>query len=122
MSGWVAGEDLLCPVRYFMDVAGGKWKISILCILSDGAPYRYSYIKKRLGDVTNTMLSKSLQELEKDGILSRKQYPEIPPRVEYRLTEKGLSLIPMIVSMGKWGVERCGEEKEKIYCKTCKSK
>lgn len=85
-------------------------------------PYRYSYIKKRLGDVTNTMLSKSLQELEKDGILNRKQYPEIPPRVEYSLTEKGLSLIPVIVCMGKWGLESCGEEKEKVYCKPCKSK
>ena len=97
-------------------------KISILCILSDGDPYRYSYIRKRLGNITNTMLSKSLQELEKDGILNRKQYPEIPPKVEYSLTEKGLSLIPVIVGMGKWGVESCGEEKEEVYCKACKSK
>lgn len=122
MSGWVAGEDLSCSVRYFMDVVGGKWKISILCILSDGAPYRYSYIRKRLGYITNTTLSKSLQELEKDGILNRKQYPEIPSKVEYSLTEKGLSLIPVIVCMGKWGIESCDEEKEQVYCKACKSK
>lgn len=121
-DGWVTGMDLLCPVRYFMDVVGGKWKIAILCILADGKSHRYSHIRRRLGDVTNTMLAKSLQELEQEGVVNRIQYPEIPPRVEYTLTERGHSLIPVIVSMAKWGVEQSGESKDKIYCATCQAK
>lgn len=121
MSGWITGEGLLCPVRYFMDVVGGKWKIAILCILADGKPHRYNHIRRRLGDVTNTMLAKSLQELTEESIVTREQYPEIPPRVEYTLTEKGLSLIPIIVNMAKWGVEQSGESKDKIYCATCQA-
>ncbi len=121
MSGWVAGEHLLCPVRSFIDVVGGKWKISIYAF-SPTAPPTATATLRNVWGCNKYQLSKSLQELDKDGILNRKQYLEIPPRVEYSLTEKGLSLIPVIVCMRKWSLESCGEEKDKVYCKACKSK
>lgn len=119
------GQELLCPVKNFMSVAGGKWKVSILCILADNEHHRYGNIKRRLINITNAMLSQSLQQLEVDGLVSRIQYNEIPPRVEYILTEKGKSIIPVIVSMAKWSVENsvpsqnCQTEK-KIFCSDCK--
>lgn len=120
MSRIIKGEELLCPIKYFMDLVGGKWKVSILCVLSDGKPHRYGNIRKRLGNVTNTMLAKSLQELEFKGIINRVQYNEIPPRVEYSLTDKGDSLIPIVVDMAKWTVENNSSDGVKVQCKTCR--
>lgn len=97
-----AGE-LLCPVRYTMDIVGGKWKLPILCMLAPGQPIRYSTIKRKLAGVTNMMLSQSLKELEAAGMVHREQYNEVPPRVEYSMTEKGGSILPMLVKLGEWG-------------------
>ena len=81
-------DQSLCPIRYMLEIFGGKWKLPIVCILSGGIPVRYSTIKRRLGDITNAMLSHSLKELEAAGVVHREQYNEVPPRVEYTLTEK----------------------------------
>ena len=78
-------ESLLCPLRYALSLIGGKWKLPILCILADGKPKRYGEIKKRIPEITNMMLSQSLKELENCDMVRRKQYSEIPPRVEYTL-------------------------------------
>ncbi len=99
------GEELLCPVRYSLNIVGGKWKLPILCMLASGEPTRYSTIKRKLGDVTNMMLSQSLKELEAAGMIRRVQYNEVPPRVEYSLTEKGKSIVPILVQLGAWGAE-----------------
>lgn len=101
----LAGEDILCPVRYSLDIVGGKWKLPILCMLASGEPSRYSAIKRRLGDITNMMLAQSLKDLEAAGMLHREQYNEVPPRVEYALSEKGASIVPVLIQLGTWGAE-----------------
>ncbi len=100
-----AVAELVCPVRYSLDIVGGKWKLPILCLLAAGEPIRYSTIKRKLGDVTNMMLTQSLKELEAAGMLHREQYNEVPPRVEYALTEKGKSIVPILIQLGEWGAE-----------------
>lgn len=97
-------EELLCPIRYSMHIFSGKWKLPIVCMLSGDTPLRYSTIKRRLGDITNVMLAQSLKELEAAGIVHRKQYNEVPPRVEYTLTEKGTSVLPALVQLADWAV------------------
>lgn len=115
-----AGEDLLCPIKYCMGIAGGKWKTSILCILANGKPQRNSTIKRKLGEITNAMLSQSLQQLEKDGMIERIQYNEVPPRVEYMLTEDGKSIIPILLSMARWGSEHMIRNAgERPFCDEC---
>ena len=98
-------EELLCPIRYILTIIGGKWKLPIICLLSSGMPTRYSIIKKKLGNITNVMLSQSLKELETEKMLHREQYNEVPPRVEYTLTEKGKSILPALEQLGTWARE-----------------
>lgn len=115
-------EALLCPIRYLFDIFGGKWKLPIVCILASGQPLRYSTIKRKLGNVTNMMLSQSLKELEGAGILHREQYNEVPPRVEYALTEAGASILPALTQVGAWAAGHmqantaCG-----VNCETCQN-
>ena len=95
----------LCPIKHLTNVFGGKWKLPILCILSGEPAQRYSAIKRRLGNVTDVMLSQSLHELEAAGIIHRKQFNEIPPHVEYSLTEKGKEFLPLLTQMAEWAVQ-----------------
>ena len=97
-------EELLCPIRYVMNLFGGKWKLPIVCMLSAKKPLRYSAIKRKLGDITNVMLAQSLKELEAAGMIHREQYNEVPPRVEYMLTEKGASVLPALGQLAEWAV------------------
>lgn len=101
----VATDELLCPIRYALDIVGGKWKLPIMCMLGSGKPTRYGVIKRKLGNVTNMMLAQSLKELEAAGMVHREQYNEVPPRVEYSLTEKGHSIVPILVQFASWGAE-----------------
>ena len=122
MITYLAGENLLCPIRYAIDVVGGKWKLPIICLLASGLPTRYSSIKRKLTGVTNMMLSQSLKELEAFGIVHREQYNEVPPRVEYTLTDKGKSIIPPLVKLAEWGAGHMQEDKTcTAFCATCKS-
>ena len=116
------GENLLCPIRYAIDVVGGKWKMPIICMLASGRPTRYSSIKRKLVGVTNMMLSQSLKELEAAGIAHREQYNEVPPRVEYTLTDKGKSIIPPLMKLAEWGVGHMQEDRTcAALCDTCQS-
>ena len=98
-----------CPVTFTMSKIGGKWKPIILHLISKSTPERVSnrfgILQRGIQGISKQMLTKQLRELEADGILSRKIYAEIPPRVEYTLTELGNSLMPIIKSMRKWGEE-----------------
>ncbi len=94
-----------CPLTAVLDVIGGKWKIPILCALSGSQSTRYNELKRRVPFITNTMLANSLRELEGDGLVLRRQYAEMPVRVEYSLTETGLSLLPILNEMQLWGLE-----------------
>ncbi|MBP2663357.1 MAG: yybR 2 [Firmicutes bacterium] len=117
-----AGEKLLCPIRYTIDVVGGKWKLPIICMLASGLPTRYSSIKRKLTGVTNMMLSQSLKDLEADGIVHREQYNEVPPRVEYTLTDKGKSIIPPLMKLAEWGAGHMREDPTcTVFCDTCQS-
>ncbi len=114
--------EMLCPIKYFLEVAGGKWKSSIICILSDGKYHRNAEIKRRLNGITNAMLTQCLRQLKNDDIIERVQYNEIPPRVEYRLTKKGNEIIPILESMAVWGFENLsGDTGKRVYCRTCRS-
>lgn len=91
------------PFEYTLALVGGKWKMHILFWLWHRQVMRYSEIKRVLGKITHKMLSSQLKELEADGLISRKAYPQAPPKVEYRLTDKGYSLMPVLEAMCKWG-------------------
>ncbi len=84
------------PFGYTMQIISGKWKMVILYILSERQPVRFNEMQKFIGNITYKTLSLQLKELEKDGIVERKEYPQIPPKVEYYLTERGMSLIPIL--------------------------
>ncbi len=122
MDETYTGENLLCPIRYTLNVVGGKWKLPIICMLASGLPTRYSSIKRKLTGVTNMMLAQSLKELEASGIVHREQYNEVPPRVEYTLTDKGKSIIPPLVNLAEWGAGHMQEDETcTAFCATCQS-
>ena len=89
------------PVVNALRIIGGKWKIAILHQLNE-SPCRFGELKKTLHPITQQMLTKQLKELEKDGLISRRVYEVIPPKVEYSLTQFGFSLKPVISSLCKW--------------------
>ncbi|HEY6409906.1 MAG TPA: helix-turn-helix domain-containing protein [Ktedonobacteraceae bacterium] len=93
-----------CPVEATADIIGGKWKAVILYYLFQGTK-RFNELRRLLPEVTQRMLTLQLRELEQDGIVHREIYKEVPPKVEYSLTEFGTSLGPIIVQMLDWGEE-----------------
>lgn len=93
------------PFAYAISLVDGKWKMHILFWLWKKEILRYSEIKRALGKVTHKMLSSQLKELENDGIVIRKEYPQVPPKVEYCLSEKGKSIMPILGAFCKWGHE-----------------
>lgn len=93
----------ICPLRLTMDIVGGKWKLSIICLLKDGKPMRYNQIKRGIDGITNMMLSQSLKSFEEYGIVHREQYNEVPVRVEYRLAQSGFELLDALNLLNEWG-------------------
>lgn len=91
-----------CGMAYSLSVIGGRWKPAILCRLLFG-PMRYSELKKSIEGISERMLVAQLRELEKDQIVQRHVYAEVPPRVEYALTPLGYSMKPMFDAMSDWG-------------------
>lgn len=92
-----------CPLESAMDLIGGKWKLQILCSLYADGPTRYNMLKKKMLGISNTMLASALKDLEKDGLIIREQFPEIPVRVEYRTTDACVSLMPILAELSNWG-------------------
>jgi DNA-binding HxlR family transcriptional regulator len=92
-----------CPVEATVDVIGGKWKTPILWHLRSGTK-RFSELKKLMPNVTERMLTHQLRELETDGVVTRKVYTVVPPKVEYSLTDFGTSLGPVLELMCQWGM------------------
>ena len=97
------------PFMYAMSLIDGKWKMHILFWLWKNEVLRYGELKRALGDVTHKMLSKQLKELEADDLIIRTEYPQVPPKVEYSITELGYSLIPIMSALCKWGHEHIPE-------------
>lgn len=97
------GTNISCGgVEITLKLIGGKWKPLILYLLRDGS-LRYSALQKNIAGITQKMLTQQLRQLESDQLLTRQVYPVIPPHVEYKLTKKGLSLLPLLESMAIWG-------------------
>lgn len=94
--------DIRCPLEYGLEVFGGKWKSRILCVLAEKNVLRYSALRRELANITDAVLATTLKELLADDMIQRIQYTEIPPMVEYTLTEKGRSVIPILQSICKW--------------------
>jgi DNA-binding HxlR family transcriptional regulator len=92
-----------CPLQRALSWIGGKWKLPILCALHQDGATRYNALRRKISGITNTMLSSSLKELEDDGLVRRKQYMEMPLRVEYSLTESSYTLIPILTQLARWG-------------------
>ncbi len=94
--------DIKCPLEYGMDVFGGKWKSRVICLLNQKKKLRYGELKNTLANITDTVLALTLKEMTESGIVERIQYNEIPPRVEYSLSEKGQSIVPVLENICKW--------------------
>ena len=99
----IVTESGNCPITPLLLILQGKWKNQILYELCIKEPVRFGELKKNLVGITNTMLTNSLRELEADGLISREQFNEIPPRVEYSFTQKGRDLMPVFYAMMNWG-------------------
>lgn len=106
-----------CPVTHCMNMIGGKWKPVILHLIRKGAN-RFSILQKAIPAVSRQTLTNQLRELEEDGLLVRTIYAEIPPRVEYTMTQEGLSLLPIIEAMTEWGLERMEKNASDQYCES----
>lgn len=98
-------KPAFCPIRQVLDRFGDKWSILVVELLSHKGKLRFSEISKHIGDISQKMLTVTLRSLEADGLISREFFPEIPPRVEYELTELGKSLIGPINNLLHWGQE-----------------
>lgn len=98
----ICKEDCDCPIEVSLEVIGGMWKTLIIRELMDGTR-RYSEIHRALAPVTHKMLAQQLRDLENDGVLLRKVYPQVPPKVEYSLSALGQELIPLMGAMKLWG-------------------
>ena len=118
---YMSDNDKLCPLKHLANTFGGKCKLPIICILScdNYSAKRYSVLKRRLGNITNLMLAQSLRELESSGLVHREQYNEIPPRVEYSLTERGKSALTFINYAAEWAVNDLRENSNQIFCNKC---
>ncbi|MDN5303940.1 MAG: hypothetical protein PWP46_819 [Fusobacteriaceae bacterium] len=99
------GKKYNCCLHYTLDVLGGKWKSLILWHISNGT-IRFGELKNLLPGISKKVLSEQLKIIENNGLITRNVYPEIPPRVEYTLTEKGKSLVPILQMMSKWANEQ----------------
>ena len=94
-----------CPVRNLVSRFSGKWAMLILCVLAENPTTRFSAISKAVPDISPKVLTDTLKGLEKDGLVVRKVYAEVPPKVEYSLTELGRSLMPHLRGLISWALE-----------------
>ncbi|MBA2175683.1 helix-turn-helix transcriptional regulator [Halobacillus locisalis] len=101
---------LKCSIEYTLNKVGGKWKTVILWHLGVDGIHRYNELRRLLPGVAHKVLSQQLKDLEMDGLIQRKQYDEIPPKVEYSMTDKGRTLLPLLEEMHRWGTEQSQKE------------
>lgn len=114
-------KDIRCPLEYGLEVFGGKWNSRIICVLAAKKVLRYSELRREMGNITDAVLSTTLKNLIQNDIVRRKSFDEIPPRVEYSLTEKGESVVPILQSICKWSGIFYKEDSENVMtqCQKC---
>ena len=112
-------KDIRCPLEYGMDLFGGKWKPRIICMLGLNGTMRYNELKRELDSVSDTVLAATLKEMMNDGLVERIQYDEVPPKVEYALTESGKSLKPVLGNVCVWARIQRGDTDRPSFCTKC---
>ena len=105
VSDILLNESGNCPVTPVITMLQGKWKLQVIYELIIQSPMRFGELRKALSGITNTMLTNVLRDLEADGLVDRIQYNEIPPHVEYSLTDKGRDLLPVFYAITNWGLK-----------------
>ncbi len=113
--------DIRCPLEYGLEIFGGKWDSRVICVLNEKKVLRYSEIRREMMNVTDAVLAATLKKLIANELIDRKSYDEIPPRVEYSLTEKGKSVVPILQSICKWSGIFYKDDNEHIMtqCQKC---
>ncbi len=96
------GQHYSCPLELTLDVIGGKWKTMMIYRLKDGT-LRSSELQRLMPGVSNKMFTQTARELERDGMLRREVFPVVPPKVEYSLTPRGASILPLLLRLSEWG-------------------
>lgn len=114
-------RDIRCPLEYGLEVFGGKWNSRIICVLAAKKVLRYSALRQEMGNITDAVLASALKELIANEMIVRKSYDEIPPRVEYCLSEKGQSVVPILQSICQWvGIfYKEDVEHRMVHCQKC---
>lgn len=114
-------KDIRCPLEYGLSVFGGKWKSRVLCVLAEKGRLRYSSVRREMANITDAVLAATLKELMNDDMIERKQFDEIPPRVEYGLTEKGRSVVPILQTICEWSgaYHKTDNENTMSQCQAC---
>ena len=114
-------KEIRCPLEYGLAIFGGKWNSRVICVLAEKHILRYSEIREEMTDITDAVLAATLKYLISDGIVIRKQYNKVPPKVEYSLTDKGKSVVPILQSICKWSGAYHKNEGEHIMaqCQKC---
>ena len=113
----------ICPIRDILSRLGDKWSLLVLTTLYSNGTMRFNDIQRSLGDISQRMLTVTLRSLEADGLVHREVYPEVPPRVEYALTEMGESIFVVFREMRRWGLE-CDPVHEPVcsHCWKCRGR
>ncbi len=104
------GNEYFCSLALAMDIIGGKWKSMVIYHLKDGA-MRSNELQRSLRGITNRMFTLAVRELEHSGLVERIVYPVVPPMVEYKLTSRGESVLPIVLQLAQWGVDVAQELK-----------
>ncbi|GAA0782016.1 winged helix-turn-helix transcriptional regulator [Hathewaya limosa] len=110
----IQNGEFNCEKELTLSIISGKWKVVILWHLGHEGKHRFSELQKLFAKISHRMLSNQLRELEEDGIVYRKVFPQVPPKVEYSLTELGMTLIPIVDMLYEWGKKRMDEIKKEI--------
>ncbi|MCH3905284.1 MAG: helix-turn-helix transcriptional regulator [Lactobacillus sp.] len=103
-------KEYYCTIDYALDIFGGKWKPRLLCILRDAGRVRYGALKKAMENISDAALADSLKELQESGLIERRQYNEMPVRVEYSLSDLGKTLIPVLDMISDWAVQHSEQD------------
>ncbi len=112
-------EITKCPIEITLSLINGKWKLLLIRELLGGGK-RFGVLQKSVGPISAKILTQQLREMENDGLIERKVFPELPPKVEYSLTPLGQSLLPIMVAMRKWGLNVTTKYTSKCHnCKQC---
>ena len=114
-------KDIRCPLEYGLEIFGGRWNSRIICVLAETGTLRYSELRKEMGNITDAVLASALKELLGNDIIERISYDEVPPHVEYLLTPKGKSVVPILQSICRWSGAFYREDhgRTMVQCQKC---